>query len=433
MTIDDGAERMGQHHAGSVVRPPQWPECTPPGRRSHARSKWNVPRVPVAIVGISGITRGPSLAISTSAASSAARSAATNSLQAGRSAFLAGLQHQLEVEAQPSAAFFQHGFQRGQVQRDAGPCCRRCRGRTRDRLLRSAPRDSGRRAIDPPDRGRYRHGHRAPSWEAEILREFRVASSDGVAPSPGSRAAPPRSRAAGPRAGCPRQIAAAAVFRVARILGGGRNGHQRRQTLAERAVESRRRPGQGPSLLAIRLHPVSVVGGRLRRNRGRRNPAGAPLARACGAEEPPPPPASPAAPSSAPPSSGNRLIPDSAGMVLPVVCITVAGALGARGVVGRAMSRGGALRGATTTPLPLGTTTVRSPWAWAGADKPRKAAIRPARGRLTWCMARRCPGCVEGSAYTICGKMSRILQPSPMNFPSRWSSNGSYCCHSITT
>ena len=64
--------------AGSVVSPPQWPECTPPGRRSTTRSKWNVPRVPVAIVGTSGITRGPSLAISTSAASSSV-CAATNS------------------------------------------------------------------------------------------------------------------------------------------------------------------------------------------------------------------------------------------------------------------------------------------------------------------------------------------------------------------
>ena len=36
--------------------------------------------------------------------------------QAGRTAFLAGFQDQLQVEAQCAAAFGQHGFQRGQVQ-----------------------------------------------------------------------------------------------------------------------------------------------------------------------------------------------------------------------------------------------------------------------------------------------------------------------------
>ena len=102
--------------AGSVVSPPQWPECTPPGRRSTTRSKWKVPRVPVAMVGTSGITRGPSLAISTSAAS-ASPLRGDELAQADRAAFLAGLQHQLQVEAELAAALRQHRLQRGQVQR----------------------------------------------------------------------------------------------------------------------------------------------------------------------------------------------------------------------------------------------------------------------------------------------------------------------------
>ena len=102
--------------AGSVVSPPQWPECTPPGRRSTTRSKWNVPRVPVAMVGTSGITRGPSLPISTSACQQVLVRG-DEVAQADRAALLAGLQHQLQVEAQPAAALRQHRLQRGEVQR----------------------------------------------------------------------------------------------------------------------------------------------------------------------------------------------------------------------------------------------------------------------------------------------------------------------------
>ena len=102
--------------AGSRVRPPQWPECTPPSRSDTTRSKCQVPRVPVAMVGTAGSTRGPSEAISASAAS-ASLLAATNSRRPllPRSSAVSSTTRMLAPRR--AAALRQHRFERGEVER----------------------------------------------------------------------------------------------------------------------------------------------------------------------------------------------------------------------------------------------------------------------------------------------------------------------------
>ena len=68
--------------AGSANKPPQLPEWCARLRKDTSRSKLTAPRDPMNMVGISGINRGPSDAISTSAAR-ASRCAAQNSARPG--------------------------------------------------------------------------------------------------------------------------------------------------------------------------------------------------------------------------------------------------------------------------------------------------------------------------------------------------------------
>ena len=111
MPVGDAGDGVDSTIAGSVVMPPQLPECTPPGRRSIFRSKCTLPRVPVLSVGTAELDRGPSLASSTSAAS-ASLCAATISLRPLEP--LSSPVSMISLRLKPSlpAPLRQHGFQR---------------------------------------------------------------------------------------------------------------------------------------------------------------------------------------------------------------------------------------------------------------------------------------------------------------------------------
>ena len=102
--------------AGSVVSPPQWPECTPPSRSFTTRSKWKMPRVPVAMVGTAGVHPRP-VGGDQHIGGQLFRVRGDEFAQALEPRSSRHLQHQLDVEAEPAAAFRQHRVQRRQVQR----------------------------------------------------------------------------------------------------------------------------------------------------------------------------------------------------------------------------------------------------------------------------------------------------------------------------